>query len=178
MTIRNYKTIQPRIAASAYIDETALVIGDVDIGDDVSIWPMCTIRGDVNSIIIGARTNIQDGSILHVTHSHESIPGGYGLDIGKNITVGHRAVLHGCTIEDNCLIGMGSIVMDGVLIKSYVLLGAGSLVPPGKVLDAESLWVGSPAKKVRALTQQELEWIEYSAGHYVGLKNSHLSGGD
>lgn len=174
MTVRAYRGIVPQFPTSAYVADDAVVIGSVTLGADVSIWPMTVIRGDVNVITIGDRTNIQDGSVLHVTHDHPDIPGGFALKIGRNVTVGHKVVLHGCTVEDDTLIGMGATVMDGAVVKSNVLLGAGSLVPPGKVLDSGHLWLGSPARKVRPLNQKELDWIAYSAGHYVKLKNDYL----
>jgi carbonic anhydrase/acetyltransferase-like protein (isoleucine patch superfamily) len=175
MSLRPYKGKLPTLGSATYVAEDAVVIGDVTLGSDVSIWPMTVVRGDVNRIAIGDRTNIQDGSVLHVTHDHPDIPGGYGLKIGRNVTVGHKVILHGCTVEDDTLIGMGAVVMDGVVIKSNVLLGAGSLVPPGKVLESGHLWLGSPVRKVRPLTQKELDWIAYSAGHYVKLKNDYLN---
>lgn len=174
MPIRAYRGILPQVPASTYIAEEASVIGNVTLGEDVSIWPMTVVRGDVNVITIGDRTNIQDGSVLHVTHDHPDIPGGHGLRIGKRVTVGHKVILHGCTVEDDVLIGMGAIVMDGAVVKSKVLLGAGSLVTPGKVLDSGFLWLGSPARKVRPLNQKELEYLDYSANHYVKLKNDYL----
>ena len=128
MTVRKFENFTPRIAATAYVDETALVIGDVSIADDVSLWPQVVVRGDVNSIVIGARTNIQDGSVLHVSHDSEFAPGGFALRIGADITVGHRAILHGCTVEDRCLIGMAATVMDGAIVRSGAIVGAGSLV--------------------------------------------------
>ena len=174
MDIRVYKGIKPQIGDNAYIDSTSTIIGDVVIGDDCSVWPMSVIRGDVNSISVGSRTNIQDGSILHVTHRHESIPDGYALNIGSDVTVGHKVILHGCTISDRCLIGMGAIVMDGAVIEPNVLLGAGSLVPMGKVLQAGYLWLGNPVRQVRKLRQDELDWIDYSARHYLDVKNQYL----
>ena len=176
MAVRTYLGTAPRIDTSAYVDESAIVIGDVEIGKDCSIWPLTAIRGDVNAIRIGARTNIQDGSVLHVTHPHPSIPDGFGLQVGENVTVGHKVILHGCTIEDNCLIGMGVIIMDGAIIRGGVLVGAGSLVPPGKELESGYLWLGSPVKRVRELKESERQWINYSAGHYVDLKNKHSTG--
>ena len=173
MTVRNFENIEPRIANSAYVDETALVIGDVTLEDDVSLWPQVVARGDVNSIVIGARTNIQDGTILHVSHDSEFAPGGFSLCIGADITVGHQAILHGCTVEDRCLIGMAATVMDGAVIHSGAIVGAGSLVPPGRELEGGYLWVGSPARKVRALRSEEKGFLEYSAAHYVELKNRH-----
>lgn len=173
MTVRNFESSEPRIADSAYVDETALVIGDVTLGDDVSLWPKVVARGDVNSISIGARTNIQDGTILHVSHDSEFAPGGFALHIGADITVGHQAILHGCTVEDRCLIGMAATVMDGAVVHSGAIVGAGSLVPPGRELEGGYLWVGSPARKVRALRPEEEGFLDYSAVHYVELKNRH-----
>jgi len=176
MSIRKFESIAPRIAATAYVDATALVIGDVGIADDASLWPQVVARGDVNSIEIGARTNIQDGTVLHVSHDSNFAPGGFALRIGADITVGHRAILHGCTIEDRCLIGMAATVMDGAVVRSGAIVGAGSLVPPGRELEGGHLWVGSPARKMRPLRAQEKAFIEYSAAHYVELKNRHLAG--
>jgi carbonic anhydrase/acetyltransferase-like protein (isoleucine patch superfamily) len=176
MTIRNFEDRTPRIAKSAYVDPTALVIGDVSIAADVSLWPMVVARGDVNSIVIGARTNIQDGTVLHVSHDSEFAPGGFPLTIGADITVGHQAILHGCTVEDGCLIGMAATVMDGAILRSGVLLGAGSLVPPGQELEGGYLWVGSPARRMRPLRDQERAFLDYSAKHYAELKDRHLAG--
>ena len=167
MTTRNFEGISPTIHSSAYIDESALVIGDVRIGEESSIWPFTVIRGDVQSIRIGKRTNIQDGCVLHVTHGSEysGEPEGLPLLVGNDTTVGHKAVLHACTIQDYCLIGMGSIVMDGAIIEDHVMVGAGSLVPPGKVLKSGYLWLGSPVKRVRKLSNKEHTLLSYSAQH-------------
>jgi carbonic anhydrase/acetyltransferase-like protein (isoleucine patch superfamily) len=134
-------------------------------------------RGDVNTITIGARTNIQDGTILHVSHDSEFAPGGFPLVIGADITVGHQAILHGCTIEDRCLIGMAATVMDGAIVRSGAIVGAGSLVPPGKDLQGGYLWVGSPVRQARELRDEEKAFLDYSARHYVELKNRHMAGG-
>ena len=174
MNVRPYKGIFPTIGESVYIDQTALVIGDVTIGVESSIWPMTVVRGDVNNIAIGNGTNIQDGSVLHVTHPHKTHPDGFSLYVGNNVTVGHKVILHGCQIGDNCLIGMGSIIMDGAIVQSGVMIGAGSLVAPNKELESGYLYVGSPVKKVRQLTEQEQGWLDYSARHYVNLKNQYL----
>ena len=174
MTIRDFSGISPSVSPSAYVDAAALVVGSVTLGDDVSIWPMTVVRGDVNAITVGAGTNVQDGSVLHVTHDHPDIPGGFALRIGKNVTIGHKVILHGCTVGDDCLIGMGAIVMDGAVLEPKVLLGAGSLVPPGKILTAGHLWLGAPVRKVRVLSQKELDWLTYSAAHYISLKNQYL----
>lgn len=173
MTIRPYNGIAPSIAESAYIDPQACVIGDVHIGAESSVWPMTVIRGDVNRIRIGARSNIQDGSVLHVTHDHAKVPGGHPLLIGDEVTIGHQVTLHGCTIGERCLIGMASIILDGARLEPYVMLGAGSLVAPGKTLEGGYLYVGRPAKRMRALTDEELAGFEYSAGHYVRLQQNH-----
>ena len=178
MTVRKFENVSPAIAASAYVDEAALVIGDVTIGDDASLWPMVVARGDVNSIHIGARTNIQDGTILHVSHDSEFAPGGFALHIGASITVAHQAILHGCTVEDRCLIGMAATVMDGAIIRSGAIVGAGSLVPPGHDLEGGFLWIGSPARKVRPLRAQEEAFLDYSANHYIEVKNRHLAGSE
>ena len=175
MSIRKFENISPTIAASAYVDETALVLGEVTIDDDVSIWPMVVARGDVNTIHIGARTNIQDGTILHVSHDSEFEPGGFALHIGADVTVGHQAIVHGCTVEDRCLIGMAATIMDGAIVRSGAIVGAGSLVPPGRELEGGFLWVGSPARKARALRPEEEGFLTYSAAHYVELKNRHLA---
>ena len=171
MSIRTFEDHTPQIADSAYVDEQALVIGDVHLGDDSSVWPMTVIRGDVNSIRIGSRTNIQDGSVVHVTHDCEYAPGGYATTIGDDVTVGHRVIAHACEIGDRCLIGMGSVILDGAVIEPDSMIGAGCLVPPGKILEGECLWVGSPARKIRELTPEELDFLRYSAAHYVNNKN-------
>ena len=175
MSIRKYNTISPVIAAGAWVDEAAVVIGDVAIAEDVSIWPMVVARGDVNWIRIGARTNVQDGSVLHVSHDSSFAPGGYPLSIGADVTIGHKAVVHGCTIEDSCLIGMSATVMDGAVVRSGAMVGAGSLVPPGQDVEGGYLWVGTPARRVRPLREQERDFLAYSAKHYVDLKNEYLS---
>lgn len=174
MTIRPYKGTTPQLGERVYVDPQAAVIGDVHIGADSSIWPMCCLRGDVNHIRIGARTSIQDGSVMHVTHRHGARPEGHATLVGSDVTVGHKVILHGCTVEDRCLIGMGAIVLDGAVIRSHVLLGAGSLVGEGKELEGGYLWLGRPAKRIRALTQEEMQWFAYSASHYVKLKNDYL----
>ncbi len=175
MPIRNYKGTSPRIGKNVFIDPMAVVIGDVSIGDDSSLWPFVVARGDVHKIAIGQRTNIQDGSILHVTQDNQFNPGGHALVIGNNITVGHKAVLHACTIEDYALIGMGAIILDGAVVQERAMVAAGSVVSPGKILEGGYLWLGAPAKKIRPLTEKELAYLDYSAGHYVNLKNAHLA---
>ncbi len=173
MTIRSYQGITPTIATSAYIDEQAVVIGDVTIGEDSSIWPMVAVRGDVHHIVIGQRSNIQDGAVLHVTADNQFNPGGFPLIIGDGVTVGHNATLHACTVENYALIGMGATVLDGAIVEAKALVGAGTVVAPGKVIEGGYLWLGSPARKARALTEQELAYLAFSADHYVDLKNRH-----
>jgi carbonic anhydrase/acetyltransferase-like protein (isoleucine patch superfamily) len=173
MAIRCFQNIKPQIAGSAYVDEQAAVIGDVVIGEDSSIWPLAVLRGDVNHIRIGARTSIQDGTVCHVTHDHAGQPGGFPLLVGDDVTIGHNVTLHGCTIGNRSLVGMGSTVLDGAVLEEGVFLGAGSLVPPGKSLEGGFLWVGSPVKKARPLTEAEQAWLGYSAQHYVRLKDKY-----
>ena len=175
MSIRKFEAFVPDIADSAFVDDSAVVTGDVVIGADSSVWPMCSVRGDIHSIRVGERTNIQDGCILHVTHDSEFAPGGNSLSVGNDVTVGHNVVLHACTVEDLCLVGMGSVVLDGAVIQKVAMVGAGSLVPPGKVLDGGYLWLGSPVKRVRELTAKERAFLLYSAEHYVDLKDRHRS---
>ena len=170
MSIEKFEEINPVISSGAYIHDSALVIGDVHIGKDSSVWPFSVVRGDVNKIRIGDRTNIQDNSVLHVTHDGPYKPGGYDLHIGNNVTVGHKVILHGCHVGDDCLIGMGAVVMDGAVLQRHVLLGAGSLVAPNKTLEGGYLWMGQPARRVRELTSEEIESLSYSAQHYVRLK--------
>ncbi len=174
MSIRNYKQYVPKINSSAWIDESAVVIGRCELAEDVGIWPNATLRGDVNDIVIGARSNIQDGTVVHTTHESEVSKGSKCI-VGKDVTVGHNAVLHGCIIEDECLIGMGAVILDNALVKKHVLVGANSLVPPGKVLESGYLYVGSPVKQARPLTEKELSFFKYSAEHYVKLKNEYQS---
>ncbi|MEE9351888.1 MAG: gamma carbonic anhydrase family protein [Thiotrichaceae bacterium] len=171
MSIRNFEKHTPNIHSSVYIDDSAVVIGDVEIGEYSSVWPLTVIRGDIQSIAIGKRTNIQDGSVLHVTHGSpfSKQEEGYSLTIGNDVTVGHKAVLHGCTVEDSCLIGMGAIILDGAIVKTGAMVGAGSLVPPGKVLESGYMWLGSPVKRVRELTDKEQAFFLYSARHYSDL---------
>ncbi len=173
MSIRAFGNTLPTVAPSAHVDESAVVIGRVEIGEESSVWPMAVLRGDVNFIRIGARTNIQDGTVVHVTHPHGATPEGFPVVVGEEVTVGHHVILHGCTVGDRCLIGMGSIILDGAVLEDEVLLGAGSLVPPGKRLEGGYLWLGSPVRRARPLTKEERARFAYSAGHYVKLKDSY-----
>lgn len=174
MPTRPYKKYKPDIGKRVYVDEAAVVIGDVRLADDVSIWPMCVVRGDVNYIAIGARSNIQDATVIHVTHDGPYTPeGGIPTVVGEDVTVGHKCLLHACTIGDRCLVGMGAILMDGVVVEDDVIVGAGSLVTPGKRLEAGHLYRGSPARKARPLSEEELEQLRYSAAHYCRLKDAY-----
>lgn len=173
--IRSYKGITPQIGERVYIDESSVLVGDINIGNDASIWPLVAARGDVNHIVIGARSNIQDGSVLHVTHKNHENPDGYPLIIGEDVTIGHKVMLHGCTIQDRVLVGMGAIVLDGVIVESDVMIGAGSLVPPGKRLESGYLYIGSPVKQARPLNEKERAFLVKSAQNYVQNKNDYLT---
>lgn len=173
MTIRKYRGEAPVLGARVYIDECALVIGRVTLADDVSIWPFAVVRGDVNRIDIGARTNIQDGSVLHVVHDGPFVPGGLPLVVGDDVTVGHQAVLHAATIGHRCLIGMAAVILDGAVIEDEVIVAAGSVVPPGKQLARRGLYIGNPAKRFRELTDRELDRLTYGAAQYVKLKDQY-----
>ncbi len=174
MNIRPYRGLLPRLGENVYIDAAAVLIGDVSLGDDASLWPCVVARGDVNHIRIGARSNIQDGAVLHVTHDGPYTPGGAPLLIGDDVTVGHGAILHACTIEDACLIGMHATVLDNVHVNRHAMIGAGAVVSPGKRVGEGELWLGNPARLVRKLSDQQIEQLYYSAQHYVRLKNEYL----
>ena len=173
MMIRSFRDTTPRIGANTYIDESAVVIGDVEIGENSSVWPLTVIRGDINKIRIGNSTNIQDGSVLHVTHRGEYSPEGAELHIGNEVTIGHKVLLHGCHIGNRCLIGMGSIITDNAIIENEVIIGSGSLVPPGKVLESGYLYFGNPVVQRRMLTEDELGYLSYVANHYTLLTNDY-----
>ncbi len=158
MTIRTFLEHSPNIHSSAYVDPTALVIGQVTIGEQSSIWPMTVVRGDINTVVIGDRSNIQDGSILHVSHDGKYSPGGAKLTIGNDVTVGHSVVLHACTLMDCCLVGIGSVILDNAVVHKHAMVGAGSLVTNGKELEGGYLWMGRPAKKIRELSDEEIEY--------------------
>lgn len=174
-SIRSFEDHCPMLGEAVFIDPSAVVIGDVAIGDHSSVWPNTTVRGDMHRIRIGVRTSIQDNSILHITHASPFNPDGYPLTLGDDVTVAHSVTLHGCTIGNRVLIGMGCIVMDGAMIEDEVVLGANSLVPPGKRLESGKLYVGSPAKAVRDLTEKEREYFTYSANNYAKLKDRHIA---
>ena len=172
---RAYKGIFPSLGKDVYIDESAVILGEIDLADDVSIWPLVAARGDVNKITIGARTNIQDGTVLHVTRKTPKLPEGFPLSIGEDVTIGHKCMLHGCTLGDRILVGMGAIIMDGATVQDDVFIGAGTLVPPNKTLESGYLYVGNPAKQARALKDSERDFLQQSAKNYVVLKDEYLS---
>ena len=173
--LRRYKDLFPVIGDRVMIDASSVIVGDVRLADDVSIWPLVAARGDVNYIQIGARSNIQDGSLLHVTHTSAKNPQGNPLIVGEDVTVGHKVMLHGCTIGNRVLVGMGSILLDGVIVEDDVMIGAGSLVPQHKRLESGYLYLGSPVKQIRPLKEAELEGLRYSANNYVKWKDDYLS---
>ncbi len=175
MSIRAFNKITPTIGKNVYIDKQSAVIGDVVIGNNSSIWPFTSVRGDVNKIRIGERCNIQDNSTIHVSHDSEHQPGGVPTIIGDDVTVGHQVILHACTIGNRCLIGMGSVIMDKVIIEDEVIVGAGSLVTQDRTLESGYLYIGRPAKRLRELSEEEKEYLSYSAQHYVRLKNKYLA---
>ncbi len=175
MNIRPFGDTYPKLAERVFVDPMALVSGDVEIGEDSSIWPMTVVRGDTHRIRIGSRTSVQDGSVLHCTHASDFNPGGYPLTIGNECIIAHKVTLHGCTIGDHVLVGMGAIIMDGAVVESKVIIAAGSIVSPGKVLESGYLYRGSPARQARELTEKELNFFSYSAGNYVRLKDQHIA---
>lgn len=175
--IRTFAGARPVVGPRAFVDASAVVIGDVEIGEDSSVWPLTVIRGDMHRIRIGKRTSVQDGSVLHITHAGPFNEGGFPLSIGDEVTIGHKVILHGCTLGSRILVGMGSTVMDGAVVEDEVIIGAGSLVPPGKTLASGFLYIGSPVKQARPLTEKERAFFSYTAGNYVKLKDQHLAEG-
>ncbi len=174
-SIRAHKGIFPTLGERVYIDPAATVIGDVTLGDDVSVWPGAVVRGDMHSIRVGHRTNVQDNAVLHITHDSHYNPGGWPLAIGDDVVIGHRAILHGCTVGNRVLVGIGSIVNDGVVVEDEVIIGAGCVVPPGKTLESGFVYVGNPCRQLRHITDQEREFFRYSPAHYVELKDLYLA---
>ena len=173
--IRSFKGLRPTTGARVLIDPSAVVIGDVELGDDVSVWPQVSIRGDMHEIRVGARTSVQDGCVLHITHAGPFNPDGWPLYIGDDVTIGHNATLHGCTVGDRVLVGMGATVIDGAVVEHDVVIAAGALVTPGKRLRSGYLYGGSPAREMRALSDREMEYFRYSANNYVQLKDQHIA---
>ncbi|MCW8927036.1 MAG: gamma carbonic anhydrase family protein [Xanthomonadales bacterium] len=174
MNIRSHRGKQPHIERDVYVDPSAVVIGDVKIGEQSSVWPLTVIRGDIHRIRIGKRTSVQDGSVLHVTHAGPYNPDGYPLLIGDDVTIAHKVMLHGCTIGNRVLVGMAAIIMDGAVVEDEVVIGAGTLVPPGKVLASGHLYLGSPARQVRPLSEKEMSFFGYTSKRYVDLAAEYL----
>ena len=172
--LRPYLNTFPQVDDSNYIDPTALLIGDVILGENVSVWPYAVVRGDVNHIRIGRNSNVQDHSMLHVSHKKADKPEGSPLIIGEDVTIGHHVKLHGCRVGNRVLIGIGTIVLDDAVIEDDVIIGAGSLVPPNKVLESGYLYVGSPVKQARPLTEKERAFFVYSAQNYVKVSGHYL----
>jgi carbonic anhydrase/acetyltransferase-like protein (isoleucine patch superfamily) len=170
-----YRGVRPTLGPGAYIDPAAVVIGDVVLGADASVWPMAVVRGDVNYIRIGARSNVQDGSVLHVTRPYPGSDAGWPLIVGDDVVIGHKVTVHGCTIGNRVLVGIGAIVLDGAVVEDDVMIGAGALVSPGKRLKSGGLYLGSPARRARDLTAAEIARIPAMAGFYVDLKNEYSS---
>lgn len=166
--IRPHHGVSPVVGRDAFVAETAVLIGDVVVGEEASVWYGCVLRGDGNYIRVGARTNVQDGTIVHIATDR------YPCLIGAGVTIGHAAVIHACTLEDDSFVGMSATVMDGVVVERHAMVAAGALVTPGKVVRAGELWAGSPARKMRDLTPGEIENIHVSAAHYCELARSYL----
>lgn len=175
-SIRTYLNKSPTLGQHVYIDPAASVIGDVTLSDDCSVWPGAVIRGDMHHIRIGARTSVQDGAVLHITHASDYNPDGWPLIIGDDVTIGHQACLHGCTVGNRVLVGIGSVILDGAIIEDDVVIAAGALVPPGKTLASGYLYMGSPCRQARPLNDGERQFFFYSARNYVALKNNYLTG--
>ena len=174
-SLRPYLGRLPTLAQRVYVDPAATVIGDVELADDVSIWPGTIIRGDVNHIRIGARTNVQDGSIIHVSHHSPYNQAGHPTLVGEDVTIGHGTIIHACSIGDRCLIGMGACILDGAKVMTHGFVGAGAIIGPGKVVGEGELWLGNPGRFVRRLSDKEIESLLYSAQHYVRLKDQYLA---
>ncbi|MBP5982034.1 MAG: gamma carbonic anhydrase family protein [Halomonas sp.] len=173
--LRDFRDRSPQLGERVYIDPASVVIGDVVLGDDCSVWPMTVIRGDMHRIRIGARTSVQDGSVLHITHASDFNPEGFPLTIGEDVTIGHKAILHGCTLGSRILVGMGAIVMDGAVVDDEVIIAAGAVVTPGKHLESGYVYAGNPAKALRPLKDKERAFFPYTAGNYVKLKDQFLA---
>ncbi len=171
--IENYLSYRPEIGQNAWVHDSAVVIGRVHLGDEVSIWPCAVLRGDVNRITIGNYSNVQDGAVIHATHAGPYNAKGYATHVGDEVTIGHNAILHGCHIGNRVLVGMGATVLDGSVVPDEVMIAAGALVPMNKTLESGYLYVGSPAKPMRALTEEERAFLRYSATHYAQLKQEH-----
>lgn len=173
--IMSFEGKSPKMGERVWVHPSSTIIGDVKLGEDVSIWPGVIIRADVNSVEIGDRTNIQDGSIIHVTNVEAKPPHGYPTIIGNDVTIGHGAMLHGCTVEEGVLIGMRAILLDGSRVEKHAILGAGALLAPGKIVKTGEVWVGAPARRIKVLTDKEIEDLYFSAKQYVSLKDRYLN---
>lgn len=171
--IRSFLGFHPEVSLLAYVDPAAHVIGNVTIGDESSVWPCAVIRADTHAIRIGARTNVQDGAMLNVTHDAQYTLGGFSLTIGDDVTIGHGAALHGCTVQGACLIGMNATILDGALIKKHSIVGAGAVVTHGVVVGEGEVWLGNPARCVRMLSSDEIQQIYYAAKQYVRLRSHY-----
>ena len=173
---QTFRGFTPKLGDSAvWVDDSAQLIGDIEIGDDSSVWPLVAIRGDMHRIRIGQRTSIQDNSCLHITHASDYKPEGHPLHIGDDVTVGHMAMLHGCTIGNKVLVGMGTTILDGAVIEDEVIIGAGSLVPPGKLLESGYLYMGLQLNKRANFSDKEIEYFQYAGLNYVKLKDEYLA---
>ncbi|WP_040556972.1 gamma carbonic anhydrase family protein [Reinekea blandensis] len=177
MAIHPFQGKQPQLGERVMVAPESYVLGDVTIGADSSVWPGAIIRGDMHEIRIGMRTSVQDGVVLHITHASDYNPGGHPLHIGNDVTIGHQACLHGCTIGNEVLIGIGATVLDGAVVEDQVIIAAGTLVPPGKRLESGYMYKGSPAQAARPLSEKERRYFRYTAGNYVKLKDSYLDDG-
>lgn len=175
MTLHTFRGATPKTGDRVFVDPSAVVIGDVELADDVSVWPLTVIRGDMHRIRIGARTSVQDGAVLHITHASDYNPGGWPLLIGEDVTIAHQAMLHGCTIGNRVLIGMKAMVMDGAVVEDEVIIAAGAVVPPGKRCESGHVYMGAPAKKQRPITEKERAFFRYTAANYVKLKDKYLA---
>ncbi len=178
MAIRTFSGNCPNIHESVFVDESAVIIGDVQIAEHVSVWPCAVIRGDVQKITIGGYSNIQDNSTLHVTHDSQYALGGNALRIGRYVTIAHGAVVHGCTIGNEVLIGMNATVLDKAHIEDQVIVGAGAVVSPDKTLESGYLYLGAPAKKIRKLHESEKTYLRYIAANYTKLKDQYIDNGN
>jgi len=175
MNLRTFRGHTPQLGERVYIDPDCVVLGDVTLGDDCSVWPMAVVRGDMHRIRVGARVSIQDGSVLHITHASDYNPGGYPLSIGDDVTIGHKAILHGCTVGDRVLVGMNATIMDGAVVEDEVIIAAGAVVTPGKRLESGHVYAGNPARALRPLKDAERQFFTYTAGNYVTLKDEYLA---
>ena len=173
--IRPFRNTHPVLGQRTSIDPACTIIGEVELGDDVSVWPGTVIRGDVNHVRIGARSNVQDGTVIHVSHASPYNKGGYPTLVGEGVTIGHGCIIHACTIGDYCLVGMGACILDGAVIEAHAFIAAGAVVGPGKHVRSGELWAGNPARLMRQLSEQDIEGLRYSADHYVRLKDQYLT---